>query len=399
MNKKYFLIVLMILVRLGFVFSLWANDGSENQEIATIQKAIATAGLSWEAGKTSMTRLSHEERLMRLGARKIFLLQKKQRNRMDPALDLPPTLDWRNNSGNWVTSIKSQGNCGSCWAFATAGVLESVVKIAKNNKTNLDLSEQTLVSCSGAGDCGGGYTTKAADFVKSTGIPRESCFPYTATNAACNPCDDWQSKTARITSWDWYGDEPAEDLETALQDGPISTFMIVYSDFYSYTSGIYERTPGSNEEGGHAVVIIGYNDPQKYWICKNSWDTDWGEDGFFRIRMGNSEIGTQCVSMSKPIFEDNKPPVLKAIPDQSVEEGKSLAFNLSATDEDNDPLTFSCKSLPTDATLDAQTGAFSWMPSYTQSGVYDVEFGVTDGMAKVSKMAKITVINVKYKKW
>lgn len=403
MKKNKGLIVLLVMIGLGVALGLWADhegakESSAAREIVALKKAIAAEGLSWEAGETSMTRLSEEEKLQRLG----LLLDPVPEMEAEadlPVLEaLPATLDWRDHGGNWVTPIRDQGQCGSCWAFATAGVLESLVKITNNIKTDFDLSEQTLVSCSGAGNCGGGYLNKAADFVRRTGIPAESCFPYSAADEKCVPCASWMSKTVKITSYSSYSNKSIAILETALQKGPIASAMDIYSDFYDYKSGIYQRTAGSTYKGGHGVVIVGYNHTAGYWICKNSWGTGWGEDGFFRIRMGNSKIGSYCTSLSGPIYK-NHPPVLKAIPAQSVDEGKILAFGLSATDSDYDTLTFSAANLPDGAALNAATGDFSWTPSFTQAGVYSIQFAVTDGTTKVSKTATITVTNLKYKKW
>ena len=63
----------------------------------------------------------------------------------------------------------------------------------------------------------------------------------------------------------------------------------------SYGGGIYEHVTGAFE-GGHAVKIVGYgvdaDTKTNYWICANSWNTDWGEKGFFRIKEGDSNIDT-----------------------------------------------------------------------------------------------------------
>jgi hypothetical protein len=411
MKNNRWLFVFLFLIGLGVFVGLRASgdraDGrSPDQELIALQKAIKAEGLSWVAGETSMTRLSEEERMRRLGAR----LRPIQERNLAAALDAEPEtegdlcatppagLDWRDNNGNWITPIRDQGNCGSCWAFASAGILEFLVKKAKKIQTDFDLSEQTLVSCSGAGDCDGGYQDDAAQFLKKTGIPRESCFPYSATDEKCKPCSGWMSKAVKILSWRAYSNRTKAVLEAALQDGPINSYMEVYSDFYSYRSGIYKRTAGAAYKGGHAVIIIGYNDKEGYWICKNSWGTDWGEDGFFRIRMGDSEIGSYCVGMSGTNLV-NHAPVLNAIPSQSGDEGKLIAFTLSASDSDYDILTYSGANLPSGAAVDPASGSFSWTPDFTQAGVYSIQFAVTDGINKVQRTAVITVANVKYKKW
>jgi len=174
--------------------------------------------------------------------------------------------------------------------------------------------------------------------------------------------------------------------------------MEIYSDFYNYKSGIYQKTPSAKYKGGHAIVIIGYNVNENYWICKNSWGEDWGENGYFKIRMGNVRIASDCMSMSGPIMANNLP-VLQTITAQNAYEGSTINLALSATDADSDPITYGCLNLPTGATLNAASGAFSWTPSYTQSGVYNLQFAASDGMGESVKTGKITVINVKRKQF
>jgi hypothetical protein len=217
----------------------------------------------------------------------------------DRVAALPVRFDWRNNGGNFVTPVRNQGGCGSCWAFAATAALEAVTLIAQRTPgINLDLAEQILVStCSSAGDCGGGYPSGAANFIKNTGLPLESCYPYKASNSECAlACANWQNNTYRIKEYYNVGSwsPTLDDIKTALFDyGPLATTLDVYTDFFSYRSGIYSLAPvccndskvcpNCHYEGGHAVLIVGYNDEEEYFIVKNSWGTGWGESGFFRI--------------------------------------------------------------------------------------------------------------------
>jgi C1A family cysteine protease len=397
MTKKKIVMIFFIFCVLAGIYFLTAQEQKENAEVLAVQKAIARENLSWQARETSMSRLSKPERRIRLGGRLAGVLPRMPAAKRAPA-SLPVFLDWRNYNGNWVTSIKDQGDCGSCWAFAATAVLESMVKISKNMSENIDLSEQMLLSCSGAGNCvEGGYEYMAAEYIKNTGIPRESCYPYTANDSPCNPCSGWMAQVVLIKSWDWVTNT-VTGIETALQSGPVTTFMTVYSDFYHYSGGIYKVTAGATAEGGHLVAIIGYDHANNYWICKNSWGADWGENGFFRIQMGQANTGVQNLRLNQPIVDDN-PPVLEAIAAQNAEEGQFFSLTLNASDADNDPLTYSCQNLPDGATIDASSGVFSWMPTYTQSGSYDLKFAVSDGMVETVATCKIVVINVKRKQW
>lgn len=403
-HKLWFLLPCLVALAVGAGLRAERGISGETEtarRLAALQKAIAAEGLCWEAGDTSMSRLSDDEQRRRLGARLDLPQETVGPEEPEDALlvsALPSTLDWRNRSGNWVSGVRDQGSCGSCWAFATVGALESLAKIVRNIMTDIDLSEETLVHCSGAGDCDGGYMNLAAEFLRRTGAPREDCYPYSATDGSCKPCPGWMSKTVRIASRRAYANASKTTLENVLLAAPIAAYMEVYSDFYNYRTGIYERTAGATYKGGHGILIVGYNNNESYWICKNSWGTDWGENGFFRIRMGNCKIASYAVSLSGPSLA-NQAPALQPIPAQAVDEGKPLAFTLSASDPDYDTLFFSAANLPAGAQLDADTGAVSWTPSFTQAGVYAVKFTVTDGLSSATRTATITVTNVKYKKW
>jgi C1A family cysteine protease len=398
MLKNKVLSGVALVVFVGLCLPQAAPAAGTNPEVAALKKAIAAEKLEWQAGETPLSALGREERLRRLGGRLRPATAGMSGERFPAPLALPAALDWRNNGGDWITSVKDQGSCGSCWAFATTALLEAMVKISRRMSEDIDLSEQMLLSCSHAGDCIlGGYADLAAEYIRRTGIPNEGCYPYLASDTPCNPCAGWAARVVRIASWNEVASSSAA-IEAALQDAPLTSWMAVYSDLYHYRSGVYQPTAGAAYEGGHFVVIVGYNQAGRYWICKNSWGTAWGEDGFFRIRWGTSGIGDYVIRMVRPLLE-NAPPVLQPVPDYTVEEGQTLAFDLKAGDDDGDPLVFAADALPEGATLDAASGVFSWTPTYAQSGTYPVRFRVSDGFAEDDQGVTLTVINVKRVQW
>jgi C1A family cysteine protease/methionine-rich copper-binding protein CopC len=262
---------------------------SQADEISQIRAAIVLKGADWQAVETSMSRLSPAERKARLGLIKPAMLLTGAEILLPapPPVAAPASLDWRSNGGNFVTPIRDQGGCGSCWAFASTAALESATLITNDTPgVNLDLSEQVLVSCADAGDCGGGSHNEASDYIRDVGLPLESCYPYTATNGNCaDACSTYRTSTYRIASWAWVAiDAPTVgNIRDALcTHGPLITTMIVYDDFFSYGGGVYVHTYG-DFAGGHAVLIVGYSDAGQYFIAKNSWGTGWGESGYFRI--------------------------------------------------------------------------------------------------------------------
>lgn len=270
---------------------------ADQDELNQIRNVIKAKGARWHADETSMSRLTQKEKKMRLGAREdedlLAEISSSQETAPIPEMaDAPATLDWRNAMGvSYVSPIKNQGSCGSCWAFATTAGLESQVMIGGGG-IPVDLSEQILVSCSGVGSCSGGSSSSASNYVRDVGLPLESCFRYTATNNLCsNACLDWQNSTCSINGWHRASDTTitAEALRNALYAyGPVVATMYVYNDFFSYRSGVYSYTTGSYA-GAHAVLVVGYDDAQHAFIVKNSWGTGWGEAGFFMIAY--SEVG------------------------------------------------------------------------------------------------------------
>ena len=430
-SKFYYPLLFIISISL-FLLGFKSYKEQTFDEIERINLEIELQGLEWKAGVTSLTYLTPEEKRLRLGGFAPLYEDPAKFVKIEEKAELPNFLDWRSKNGrNYMTIIKSQGSCGSCWAFSAVGMAEAMYNIEKGiysiealytTKDNNfpksqdfqaqeggltekfqilalslpNLSEQDLVSCSSAGTCNGGYSYKAFDYMKTKGIVTEDCFPYVAKDAACTLCSDWNKKLCRINGWGYVTQSTVDKtkIKTSLQDGPLSFRMEVYDDFYYYSGGIYEKTASANYEGDHLCVLIGYNEDKDYWICKNSWGKNWGEDGYFKIRMGECG-GGKWITKAWGVSVNNRPPVLNPIANQTVKEGRELTFKVTASDPDNDTLTFSASPMPSRANLNSSTGLFKWTPKYTQAGNYKVTFTVTDEIFERSRIAKITVINVK----
>ena len=267
-----------------------AMRDSEASDLNAIQTVINSTGADWTAGETSVSGVSWEEK-RRLCGLKGFP-EAEEGAKIEPIwYSYPSTFDWRNVSGtDWTTSIKDQGPCGSCWAFGSLAAMEAQNNIEESNPSiDLDLSEQCLLSCS-PGSCSGWYLSDTLNWLRDTGTVDEACFPYQADDTVpCgNVCPGWRDRTWEIENWGWVSPS-IKNIKGYLLEAPLPTGMTVYEDFYYYDGGVYKHVWGK-PVGGHLVTLVGWDDTNKCWICKNSWGTDWGEDGWFRIKYGESDI-------------------------------------------------------------------------------------------------------------
>jgi hypothetical protein len=191
----------------------------------------------------------------------------------------PVKYDLRDVNGkNFATGIRSQEGCGACVAFAIIAATESTKEVYGNSSSlNLDLSEWDLFSR--GGNCAIGWTFEPAlKALVKYGVCNESCYPYLTDEAKCAKYSTQLTKVGaykQLSSID-------EVKNWIVTKGPVITGMQVYEDFFNYERGIYTAEYGGYV-GNHAVAIVGWNDAEKYWICKNSWGKSWGESGWFRI--------------------------------------------------------------------------------------------------------------------
>ncbi|RLC86606.1 MAG: hypothetical protein DRI79_09790, partial [Chloroflexi bacterium] len=232
---------------------------------------------------------------------------------------LPDVFDWRNKDGNnYVSPVKNQGNCGSCYTFATIGNFEARLLI--EGESLFDFSENNAKECNWRelnnfqypnpgdywGSCDGGNAFMLASLFSQKGTVLETCDPYQDSDVNCNPNCPYQK-----TLLDWRiisGDAvpSTQVLKQYIYDhGPVITSM--YADSGQGFNGSYDGSytfnytvpPGNTN---HAVLIVGWSnnlppvpggtDPADGWIVKNSWGTGWGDNGYFYITYGAANIGT-----------------------------------------------------------------------------------------------------------
>ncbi|PQM38234.1 senescence-specific cysteine protease SAG39-like [Prunus yedoensis var. nudiflora] len=196
---------------------------------------------------------------------------------------VPATMDWRSKGA--VTPMKDQGQCGSCWAFAAVAAVEGITQLTTGKL--ISLSEQEVVDCDTNGEdlgCAGGWPDGAFEFInQNNGLSSEASYNYTGVEGRCNT---QATHAANITG---YEDVPANNEEALLKavaNQPVSVCIDAgENDFLYYTSGVFAGSCGL--EMDHCVAAIGYgvsDDGTKYWLLKNSWGTDWGEEGYMRMK-------------------------------------------------------------------------------------------------------------------
>jgi hypothetical protein len=261
---------------------------------------------------------------------------------------LPARWDWRDVDGHdWTTPIKDQLQdvCGSCWAFGSLGGLEAAVKLwANDSELDVDLSEQYMVSCS-PGSCNGWYWWSTLQWIKNHGAIPESCFPYQADDSIpCeSKCEDWRDYLIGVEDYKKVPVNVTAIQAALVEYGPLPASMTVYEDFYpNYTGGVYRYTYG-DLVFGHCITIVGYDntwggDDEGYWICKNSWGTAWGEDGWFRIAYGECD-------MEKGVYYYTGPNDAPAKPEPPVGPPRGgtyqqLTFSAVSSDPDGDTLRY-----------------------------------------------------------
>eukprot|EP00930_Biecheleria_cincta_P009529 TRINITY_DN1112_c0_g1_i2.p1 TRINITY_DN1112_c0_g1~~TRINITY_DN1112_c0_g1_i2.p1 ORF type:complete len:412 (+),score=63.48 TRINITY_DN1112_c0_g1_i2:59-1237(+) len=270
----------------------------------------------WTAGVNHLTASTGEELTANFG------YNKHQRNlRWSlPSLQstseaaLPDELDWRDHKPNVVTAVKSQGGCGSCWAFTAAAVLESHIALATG--VLFDLSPQQLNSCTqnpdrcgGSGGCSGATAQLAFNHTIVNGISTQWDYPYfsgiTHASEECKNTSSYSRRAAGVSNYVQLLQNDAGALIRAVQHGPVAV-SVAAGNWWMYHGGIFDGCSKSSPVLNHAVTLTGYGQVQTvnfgkvhYWLIRNSWSATWGEQGYMRLR--RYPYGEPCGVDSKPL--------------------------------------------------------------------------------------------------
>jgi PGF-pre-PGF domain-containing protein len=409
-------------VRHGYNIKTVKGGGSFSAEYAAcVPKNLKQQAILGLNGKpvTEVMNLSGKLTCGSIQPKKVETYQPTSTFSMQSLGSLPSYFDWRNYSNeNWITPVKDQGYCGSCWAFSAVGTVEAKYNILKNNsRLDPDLSEQYLVSdcCADCGNCAGGDNVLALNYIKHQGISDEYCFPYIANDSACNRCADYAQRLWNLSGGNysiyWYNFTTDELKEWILKYGPLSVAVGIGNEYGGYFDGdIYRCTDDSGPN--HAVVLIGYNDTgnvtTSYWIIKNSWGTGWGENGYYKLGFGECYIGNY---VADPVYivnpPDFKPSIALTSPAESYITNNPLVefnftvFNRNATDSTCDLMingiikntTTASNSTPTIMVARLAEGTHLWNITCWENGIGITNTSETRSLTIDTTPPKVTVIS------
>jgi len=300
----------------GYSFEVYKHEFGKTytEEEAPLRQAIFETNLqrikqhnqdptkTWKEGVNQFTDRSRDEFSAVLGLKKSLLYSQKAEvmNVHRPAAvnPLPVSVDWRQKG--IVTPVKDQGQCGSCWTFATAELTESYWAMA-TGKLNI-LSEQQILDCTpnpnhcgGTGGCEGGTAELAwAQLMTAGGLSSEWTYPYTSYYGSDFTCKT--SDIAPIAKIAKYVNLPVNEQDPILNfiasSGPLA-ISVDASTWSAYESGVYNGCNQTNPDLDHAVMLVGYGTDAElgdYWIVRNSWSPQWGESGYIRLHRESPPI-------------------------------------------------------------------------------------------------------------
>lgn len=279
-----------------------------------LNKNLESSGALWRAGDTPFSRLSYEEKKEMYGGTVpnfngaeyytggVFdvdncISDAEQNNHSNYV----PDFDWRmrhnatvkgspyfqNEITGWITPVKDQGSCGSCWAFSAIGAMEAIAKFERNATYNFNLSEQELVSCSNAGNCTGGSIISALDYISKNRIQDDMSFKYKAMDLPCskkgNPL--YTIKNTGFTVFNSTDKEftSIEKLKSMLIQSPLAGRIGAWS--HAMTLVGYKTIKAGDVVYENATTRITVKPEDSHigktvWIFKNSWGENWGDHGF-----------------------------------------------------------------------------------------------------------------------
>ncbi len=239
--------------------------------------------------------------------------------------ELPVRFDWRNCQGrSYIGPVRNQGSCGGCYAFGACAAAEGAFNYANAlyDGNCSDFSESFIIWCLGRlpkyddhffGCEGADYDYYELEALTVEGVVNETDFPYRESDPGM--CAHWSDPTAKFESWHRTPCNDIDAVKTAIMTyGVVVVAVNVINAFEGYMGGIYEDTQTSCDdspcyyvEANHSVALVGWDDNggDGYWILRNSWGVNWGENGYMRIKYTSARVGCAVcylvVGLSPPL--------------------------------------------------------------------------------------------------
>lgn len=191
-------------------------------------------------------------------------------------------ISWKKYAGK----VKTQERCAACYAFSSVAAFETMMRISRD--TDEEFSEQHVIDCIKKNKgCTSGSPSRVLNYIYDNGIARSKDYPY---EGKLNPCRSDLLKSVDLAHENLEYkklDKGVLEVLKALKKGPVILIQTVNKNFKHYSGGVFNDQT-CTDPLNHSTLAIGYDltAPIPYIEIKNSWDSDWGEKGFFKMALG-----------------------------------------------------------------------------------------------------------------
>ena len=203
---------------------------------------------------------------------------------------IPESFDSRIKWPNCIPKIYDQGSCGACYAFSVSTAFSTRFCIRNELQEIINFSPQNLVNC--LSGCIGEFPDVAWNYLNTNGITNENCLSYRGYSNNCvMKCDNKNNNFDKYFAGETkFLEGEIEIKKEILKNGPVTSMMNLYNDYFYYKSGIYIHNSKYNTVlGFHSITIMGWGVENgiKYWLIQDSYGASKGENGFIKILIGD----------------------------------------------------------------------------------------------------------------